>query len=100
MDASLPNDLAGPRRVMWAFLLAGLAVFVLMLAAGIAMRAAQANWIALPPSEFYALMTLHGSGMIVAMAMCGMGALWYLMRLETKLSEGVAWTSLALIVAG
>ncbi|HEY5096142.1 MAG TPA: cbb3-type cytochrome c oxidase subunit I [Candidatus Eremiobacteraceae bacterium] len=100
MDTLARPDLVGPRRVMWAFLSAGFAVFALMMVAGIAMRAAQANWFSLNPATFYALMTLHGSGMIVAMAMCGMGALWYLMRLQTKLSEGVAWTSFALVVAG
>jgi cytochrome c oxidase subunit I len=90
----------GARRVMWAFVVAGLTVFGLMLLAGIAMRAAQANWIAIAPAQFYALMTLHGAGMIVAMAMCGMGVLWYLMRLETQLSEAVAWTALAFVAAG
>ena len=100
MEALARPDLVGPRRVMWAFLSAGFAVCALMVVAGIAMRAAQANWFSLNPATFYALMTLHGSGMIVAMAMCGMGALWYLMRLQTKLSEGVAWTSFALVVAG
>jgi cytochrome c oxidase subunit I len=93
-------DLAGPRRVMWAYVLAGLAVFALMFFAGLAMRAAQAQEIAIAPGTFYSLMTLHGAGMIVAMAMCGMGGLWYLMRLEAKLSERVAWASFALIVLG
>lgn len=100
MDAAASIDLAGPRRIMWAYLLSGFAVFALMLVAGIVMRAEQANWFSLNPQTFYALMTLHGAGMIVAMAMCGMGGLWYLMRLQTKLSEGVAWTSLGLMVAG
>jgi cytochrome c oxidase subunit 1 len=87
------------RRIMWAYVLTGLAVLALMLLAGVTMRAAQARWIVLDPGHFYALMTLHGSGMIVAMATCGMGVLWYLMRQQTELSEASAWTSYALIVA-
>jgi len=99
MATLIRSDLVAARRIMWAFVVTGLAVFVLMLLVGITMRASQANWIALGPGQFYSFMTLHGSGMIVAMATCGMGLLWYVMRQDAKLSEGVAWTSLVLIVA-
>jgi cytochrome c oxidase subunit 1 len=95
-----PANLAGARLVMWAFVIVGLAIFTLMLIVGLVLRAAQANWIAVDPRNFYALMTLHGAGMIVAMATCGMGILWYLMRLEARLSEEIAWTSLGFVVAG
>jgi cytochrome c oxidase subunit I len=100
MDAFTRVHLRGARRVMWAFALAGLAVFLLMLVDGIALRAEQAGMIVMPATTFYSLMTLHGAGMIVAMAMCGMGGLWLLMRAEVPLSEPLAWTAFALVVAG
>ena len=95
-----PSNLAAARRVMWGFVITGLTIFGLMVVVGIMLRATQAHWISLDPAIFYSLMTLHGAGMIVAMATCGMGILWYLMRLEAPLSESVAWTALGFIVVG
>jgi cytochrome c oxidase subunit 1 len=92
-------EMIAARRLMWAYVVTGLAVLGLMVLAGVVLRATQANWIALDPGRFYALMTLHGAGMIVAMATSGMGILWYLLRHQTVLSERIAWTSYALIVA-
>lgn len=94
------NENAGSRAIMWAFLSTGIAVFSLMVLVGFALRAEQAQWFACDPSAFYALMTLHGSGMIVAMALCGMGGLWYVMDGERAMDRGIAWSAYGTIVLG
>lgn len=90
----------GARAVMWAYLTTGVAVFLLMALVGLSMRAEQAQWLNLGPGLFYSLMTLHGAGMLVSMALCGMGGLWYLMNRERAMDGGIAWAALAFTVAG
>lgn len=88
------------RTVMWAYMLTGIAVFVLMALVGLAMRMEQAQWITLNAQLFYSLLTLHGAGMITAMVLCGMGGLWYLMYQEQPMDHGVAWGAYLFIVLG
>ncbi|TAM88267.1 cbb3-type cytochrome c oxidase subunit I [bacterium] len=98
-EPALRND-AAASRVMWIYMLTGVAIFALMALLGLTMRMEQAKWIPLDPTMFYAIMTLHGAGMITAMALCGMGGLWYLMNRERALSTLVAYWAYALVVAG
>lgn len=88
------------RTVMWAYMLTGIAVFVLMALIGLAMRMEQAQWIVLNAQMFYSLLTLHGAGMITAMVLCGMGGLWYLMYQEQPMNHGIAWGAYLFIVLG
>ncbi len=92
--------MSGARRIMWAYLVTGIAVFALMVLVGLAMRMEQAHWVTYDPGSFYAMMTLHGSGMIVALALCGMGGLWFIMDRERPMDQGLAWSAYALIVLG
>jgi cytochrome c oxidase subunit 1 len=100
MDRSASSDLRAAKLLMWLYIDTGLAVFALMVLVGIVMRAGQAHWIVLAPTTFYSLMTLHGIGMLASMAVCGMGALWYIMRSDGPLDERVAWWTYGLLVAG
>ncbi len=95
-----PRELQTARRVMWTYLSTGFAIFGLMVLIGLVMRMEQAGWIAYTPQIFYSLMTLHGIGMITAVAVAAMGELWYIMRLETTLDERLAYWAWACIVAG
>ena len=45
--------MAAARRIMWLYLGTGLAIFLLMVVAGIVLRAEQAGWIPLDPGWFY-----------------------------------------------
>lgn len=87
-------------RVMWTYVGTGLAIFALMLLAGIGLRASQAGWLPMDPGTFYSLLSLHGVGMIVAMAIAGLGLLWYLVRREMDLDERVAFIAYGFFVAG
>jgi cytochrome c oxidase subunit 1 len=87
-------------RVMWTYIATGLAIFALMLLAGIGLRAAQAGWLPIDPGMFYSLLSLHGTGMIVALAISGLGTLWYMVRREMELDERVAFLAYGFFVAG
>jgi len=100
MQALTARDLDRARSVMWTYVSTGLAIFGLMAFVGLAMRLEQAGWLSYGPDIFYALMTLHGAGMIVAIAIASMGGLWYLMSLEAPLDEGIAYWAYALMVVG
>ncbi len=99
MSADVVNGRAG-MRVMWTYIGTGLAIFSLMLLAGILLRAAQAGWLPVDPGTFYSILSLHGAGMIVAMAIAGLGTLWYLVRRETDLDERIAFLAYGFFVAG
>jgi cytochrome c oxidase subunit I len=88
-------------RVMWTYIGTGMAIFALMLLIGTALRASQAGWLPIDPGEFYSLLSLHGVGMIVAMAIAGLGTLWFLTQREVPdLDERVAFLALGFFVAG
>lgn len=100
-QATTLNDTAPGRGVMRLYLVSGLLIIALMLLAGLVMRAAQGGWLPqLSPDYFYALLTLHGAGMIVAMAVCAMGTLWFLIRRHVALNAGLAWVAWAFIILG
>lgn len=94
------SESPGARAIMWAYLCTGIAIFGLMAFVGLALRAEQADWISFGAGTFYAFMTLHGAGMIVAMALCGMGGLWFIMDRERNMDRGLAWSAYGAIVLG
>ena len=99
MSSDVMQSRAGA-RVMWIYLGTGIAIFALMTLAGILLRAAQAGWIPVDPGTFYSILSLHGVGMIVAMAIAGLGTLWYLVRREIDLDERIAYLAYGFFIAG
>ncbi|MCC6240890.1 MAG: cbb3-type cytochrome c oxidase subunit I [Phycisphaerales bacterium] len=95
---SATNQPAGAGRgVMKAYIWSGLIIIFLMLLDGLAMRTAQAGWMPpLNPDWFYALLSLHGAGMVVGFILCGMGAIWYLLRRHIDLNKSLAIAALLL----
>lgn len=91
------------RKVMNLYLVSGLTIAAAMMLVGLTMRIAQAQWLTMGPDTFYELLTLHGAGMIVALVVCAMGGLWFLMRRRIDLSAPLAvlaWTLIMLGVLG
>ncbi|AAV97318.1 heme-copper respiratory oxidase family (plasmid) [Ruegeria pomeroyi DSS-3] len=76
------------------------AVFALMMIFGLAMRAAQAQWIELDPAIFYQLLTAHGAGMVGTAALSGAAILWYFCGRHLTLSAGIFWAFLGLFLLG
>ncbi len=87
-------------KIMWTYIVAGLTIFGLMLLVGIGLRASQAGWIPIDTGTFYSLLSLHGVGMITAMAIAGLGLLWYLVDREIHLDERVAMLAFAFFAIG
>jgi cytochrome c oxidase subunit 1 len=76
------------------------AVLLLMMLAGITMRASQADWIALPPDIFYRLMTVHGAGMVGIAGLAGAGIMWFFLRRHVALSVQVLYANYVLFLLG
>jgi len=88
------------RRIMWLYIGSGLLLIGAMIVVGLGMRMAQGGMHQFDAGLFYRLMTLHGAAMMVGMALCGMGLLWYLFTLEAPLNATTAIIACALILIG
>ncbi len=80
--------------------LTGLMLFGIMGVLGLMMRLTQANVLGLSDDWFYRIMTLHGTGMLVAALLAMMGGLWYVLRERVKLSVGRMLASYVMMVCG
>jgi len=96
---SVPNE-PSARRTFQAYAAIGIAVFLLMMLAGLAMRATHARWLGVPPDLFYQLLTLHGAGMVGTAGLAGATVMWYFLRRHVPLSTGVFVAMLGLSLAG
>ena len=95
----LKTDAVGCRVMRW-YMGTGLSLVGFMMLVGLLLRASQAHWMPLSADTFYALLTLHGAMVIVALNMCGMGGLWFLMRQQISLRPSVAVVAYVLTVMG
>jgi len=76
------------------------AVLLLMMLAGICMRAAQAGWIEIEPIMFYRLMTVHGAGMVGIAGLAGAAIMWFFLRRYVALSVQVLYANYVLFLLG
>jgi len=83
-----------------AHLITGLLVFLLMMLAGFAMRAAQGTWLDIPVDLFYQIMTVHGVGVVGAAGLASTGVLWYFLRQYVRLSNTIVWTNYFIFLIG
>lgn len=89
-----------PRRLVGMTLAVGLGlIFFLGMLGGI-MKAAQGNLLELQPQTFYALLTLHGAGMISTVVLLTAVALWYVLQQELGLRPDVLLFAVVAIVWG
>ncbi|MCL4546047.1 MAG: cbb3-type cytochrome c oxidase subunit I [Chloroflexi bacterium] len=89
--ASIPSQRVatfGARAAVWIYLLAALSLICGLGLIGGTLRATQAGYLALSPTIFYALLTLHGAGMLVATLILVLGAHWWFLYdvLELKVT--------------
>ena len=87
------------RRVAWLCAGTGVALFLLMMLLGIAMRMSQADLVGIPDAWYYRLLTLHGAGMLVGALLVMMGALWFVLRPVVEMSaKRLLWAYGGLVV--
>ncbi len=77
-----------------------LAVFVIMITFGITMRLAQGQALDVALPVFYALMTMHGLGMVGATFSAGLAMIWFITASYAKPSVGLMRFALVLFIAG
>lgn len=87
-------------RAAIAYMIAGLATFLVMGALGLLMRIGHAGLWAIEARWFYAIMTLHGAGMVAAVLLAGMGALADVLNGRIRLSPRLLWTALVIYLLG
>lgn len=102
MNQNMQQAAARPGERLYLQLYMGttLAVFLLMLIAGLLMRAAQGTIIHLPPDIFYQAMTLHGVGMVGISGLAGASVMWYYLRRYVALTPAIFLANLVLFVIG
>lgn len=91
---------AWERRIGLLFAATGVVLFALMGVLGLTMRLAQAQLIDVDPHWFYPVMTLHGAGMLTAVLLVTMGALWYVLRPAVGLSRDRMLAAYGFIAVG
>jgi cytochrome c oxidase subunit 1 len=75
-------------------------VLLLMMLLGLALRLAQAEWLAMPPDFFYEMMTAHGVGMVGIAGLAGAGIMWHFLNQHVRLSQGILITNLVMFLTG
>ncbi|GAB1429903.1 cytochrome c oxidase subunit I [Ignavibacteria bacterium] len=91
----------GQRKFVVAWSITFLVLFPVLIALGLLMRLNQGEIIAMQPTTFYAIMTLHGLGMAGVLFSMSFAGLWYLIGTRyTKLSLGMGYFVFALTLAG
>jgi cytochrome c oxidase subunit 1 len=90
----------GERLSLQIYVGVTLAVLLLMMLAGVLMRAGQSTAIQLSPDLFYQLMTLHGAGMVGIAGLAGASIMWYFLRRYVTLTPGIFQANLVLFLVG
>ncbi len=93
-------EIQGARKLAVTAMLIVFAGFFLMVCLGIMMRANQGQWVALGPTRFYSLMTLHGLMMVGALWVGALYGAWYVLVRHTGIRPytGFMWVMLLVTV--
>ena len=96
-----PDQLKKERRLIITWSVTFLIVFPLLITLGLLMRLNQGEIIKLPINDFYALMTLHGLGMIGILFSFAYAGLWYLISTRyVRLNIKVGYVAYFIILTG
>jgi cytochrome c oxidase subunit 1 len=88
------------RVTLW-WVVVGLVLFPVLALLGGVLRVLQAGYLATtPPEWFYAIMTLHGLGMVGVWFVAGFAGLCFLLSPYVRPTVGVSWVALGMTVVG
>ncbi len=88
-------------KVTLTWVLTALVLFPVLAVLGFLMRALQAGFMAsMPPEWFYAVMTLHGLGMVGLWFVAGMAGISVLLARYVRPTIGVSWIAFGATLAG
>ncbi|MGH7046598.1 MAG: cbb3-type cytochrome c oxidase subunit I [Stellaceae bacterium] len=90
----------GARGAVLAYLAVCGAILLLLMAFGVTMRMAQAQWIDLQPALFYVILTMHGAGMVAIAGLGGAAVMWHFVRRHVPVSTAVFLTNLVFFLIG
>lgn len=90
----------GARAAVLAYLAVSGIVLLLLMALGLIMRMAQAQWIDISAGFYYVIMTMHGAGMVGMAGLSGAAVMWRFVRHHVPVSTGCSsptWYSSCLV---
>jgi cytochrome c oxidase subunit 1 len=88
-------------RLTLIWVIVGLVLFPILSILGLVLRTLQAGYFAtLPPEWFYAVMTLHGLGMVGVWFVAGLAALSFVLSTYVRPSLTVSWFALGMTLVG
>jgi cytochrome c oxidase subunit 1 len=90
----------GERIALDLYVVTALAVFLLMMIFGIAMRMAQAGWVEVGPDVFYQVMTAHGAGMVGIAGLASSAVMWFFLRKYVRLHLAMFVANYVLFLLG
>ncbi|MCC7061044.1 MAG: cbb3-type cytochrome c oxidase subunit I, partial [Burkholderiaceae bacterium] len=96
----VPTIDRGARGIVLACISVAVLTLLLMMVFGLLMRMEQAEFIAMGPTWFYQLMTLHGAGMVGVAALAGAAVMWHFLSQHVDLSPRIFATNLVLFLVG
>jgi len=88
------------RLAVNCYVAGALAVFVLMMVLGLAMRMAQGTWLDVGPVLFYQLMTAHGAGMVGTAGLASSALMWFFLRKYVPLRLSIFVANFVLFLLG
>jgi cytochrome c oxidase subunit 1 len=103
MSEAVDVDRYTPRlvRVTLTWVLTALVLFPVLAILGFLMRTLQAGYMAtVPPEWFYAVMTLHGLGMVGLWFVAGMAGISVLLARYVRPTIGISWIAFGATLAG
>ncbi|MGH8337221.1 MAG: cbb3-type cytochrome c oxidase subunit I, partial [Gammaproteobacteria bacterium] len=93
--------LDGGNRVAFnLYIIASVALFVLMMLLGLIMRMSQATWLSVTPGLFYRILSMHGAGMVGTTALATTAVMWFFLRKYVRLHLWAFVTNFVMFMLG